>query len=106
MQNLLPRNEFFVDDTANNNDVRPVHIRIQQRNNKKSWTTVEGIHSDFDLKKILKKLKGYLVCGGTIVVTDDSEVLQFQGDHRDKISTFLVDQGICLKSQIVIHGGW
>lgn len=31
-----------------------VHIRIQQRNGRKSLTTVQGLASDLDLKKILK----------------------------------------------------
>jgi translation initiation factor 1 len=31
-----------------------VHIRIQQRNGRKSLTTVQGLANDLDLKKILK----------------------------------------------------
>lgn len=34
-----------------------VHIRIQQRNGRKSLTTVQGLAIDLDLKKILKALK-------------------------------------------------
>lgn len=34
-----------------------VHIRVQQRNGKKSLTTVQGLPKAFDLKKILKALK-------------------------------------------------
>lgn len=34
-----------------------VHIRIQQRNGRKSLTLVQGLASDLDLKKILKALK-------------------------------------------------
>lgn len=34
-----------------------VHIRIQQRNGRKSLTTVQGLTIDLDLKKILKALK-------------------------------------------------
>lgn len=34
-----------------------VHIRVQQRNGKKSLTTVQGLPGAFDLKKILKALK-------------------------------------------------
>ena len=34
-----------------------VHLRIQQRNGRKSLTTVQGLATDLDLKKILKALK-------------------------------------------------
>jgi translation initiation factor 1 len=34
-----------------------VHIRIQQRNGRKTLTTVQGINSEFDLKKIVKVAK-------------------------------------------------
>lgn len=36
-----------------------IHIRIQQRNGRKTLTTVEGIPSKFDLKKVLKVIKKY-----------------------------------------------
>jgi hypothetical protein len=34
-----------------------VHVRVQQRNGKKSLTTVQGLPEAFDYKKILKALK-------------------------------------------------
>ncbi len=34
-----------------------IHIRIQQRNGRKTLTTVQGIHADYDLKKIVKACK-------------------------------------------------
>ncbi len=34
-----------------------VHIRIQQRNGRKTLTTVQGISQDYDLKKIAKECK-------------------------------------------------
>lgn len=37
-----------------------VHIRIQQRNGRKTLTTVQGIHPKFDLKKIVKACKKVL----------------------------------------------
>lgn len=41
-----------------------VHIRIQQRNGRKTLTTVQGLSSDYDLKKIVracKKVSGHLL---------------------------------------------
>ena len=34
-----------------------IHIRIQQRNGRKTLTTVQGISPEFDLKKIVKVAK-------------------------------------------------
>ena len=34
-----------------------IHIRIQQRNGRKTLTTVQGIHPKFDLKKLVKVCK-------------------------------------------------
>jgi translation initiation factor 1 len=50
----------FADDndtiTSSSSD-RYIHIRIQQRNGRKTLTTVQGISSEFDLKKIVKVVK-------------------------------------------------
>jgi len=37
-----------------------VHIRIQQRNGRKTLTTVQGVPAEYDLKRILKALKKVL----------------------------------------------
>uniref|UniRef100_A0A671XR28 Eukaryotic translation initiation factor 1 n=1 Tax=Sparus aurata TaxID=8175 RepID=A0A671XR28_SPAAU len=34
-----------------------IHIRIQQRNGRKTLTTVQGIAADYDLKKLVKAFK-------------------------------------------------
>ena len=34
-----------------------VHIRIQQRNNRKTLTTIQGLSADYDLKKIVRACK-------------------------------------------------
>lgn len=34
-----------------------VHIRIQQRNGRKTLTTVQGLSSEYDLKKIVRSCK-------------------------------------------------
>ena len=48
-----------------------IHIRVQQRNGRKSLTTVAGLSSDLDLKKILKYLKKAYSTNGTII--EDAE---------------------------------
>ncbi|XP_069194987.1 eukaryotic translation initiation factor eIF1-like [Procambarus clarkii] len=44
-----------------------VHIRIQQRNGRKTLTTVQGLSSDYDLKKIVRACKKEFACNGTVV---------------------------------------
>lgn len=50
----------FADAVGNaNEDVQDglVHIRIQQRNGRKTLTTVQGLSSNYDLKKIVRTCK-------------------------------------------------
>jgi translation initiation factor SUI1 len=59
-----------------------IHIRIQQRNGRKTLTTVQGIPPKFDLKKILKEFKKTFACNGTIIEDakdkdkDDDEIVK------------------------------
>jgi len=98
----------FADDGGSNQDSKPadnIHIRIQQRNGRKTLTTVTGLPKEYDLKRILKSLKKEFATNGTIV--DDEEVgqvVQFQGDQRLKISDFIVKELGIKKERIKIHG--
>lgn len=46
---------FRGDDTGTQDGL--IHIRIQQRNGRKTLTTVQGIADNFDKKKIVKACK-------------------------------------------------
>ncbi|KAH8494540.1 hypothetical protein Peur_060745 [Populus x canadensis] len=82
-----------------------VHIRIQQRNGRKSLTTVQGLKKEFSYNKILKDLKKEFCCNGTVVQDPElGQVIQLQGDQRKNVSTFLVQAGIVKKESIKIHG--
>jgi translation initiation factor 1 len=83
-----------------------VHIRVQVRNRKKCITTVQGLATDLDLKKMLKALKKSFKCNGAVVSDDVSgDILQLQGDNRTGIVEFLVSEEIVLsKDSIVVHG--
>jgi len=88
---------------ANQKDL--IHIRVQQRNGRKCITTVQGLDEQLDLKKIIKAVKKAHCCNGTIVEDDEmGQVLQFQGDQRDAIVRFLVENEICDQSKIKKHG--
>ena len=82
-----------------------VHIRVQQRNGRKSLTTIQGLDKSFDYKKIIKAFKKEFCCNGTVV--DDAElgsIIQLQGDQRVSASAFLVDNKIVKKAALKIHG--
>ncbi|KAJ0101574.1 hypothetical protein Patl1_04306 [Pistacia atlantica] len=82
-----------------------VHIRIQQRNGRKSLTTVQGLKKEFSYNKILKDLKKEFCCNGTVVQDPElGQVIQLQGDQRKNVSTFLVQAGIVKKEHIKMHG--
>eukprot|EP01018_Ginkgo_biloba_P033928 Gb_09385 [translate_table: standard] len=82
-----------------------VHVRIQQRNGRKSLTTVQGLKKEFSYNKILKDLKKEFCCNGTVVQDPElGQVIQLQGDQRKNVSNFLVQAGIVKKDHIKIHG--
>ncbi|KAL6544478.1 hypothetical protein OROMI_023340 [Orobanche minor] len=81
-----------------------VHIRIQQRNGKKSLTTVQGLSKEFSRERILKDLKKKYCCNGNVVNDKNSPVIQLQGDQRKNVSDFLIGAGLVKKDQIKIHG--
>ncbi|GMP52460.1 hypothetical protein CsSME_00018260 [Camellia sinensis var. sinensis] len=93
------------DDSAAPGAKGYVHIRIQQRNGRKSLTTVQGLKKEFSYEKILKDLKKEFCCNGNVVQDKElGKVIQLQGDQRKNVSNFLVQAGIVKKEQIKLHG--
>ncbi|XP_015787022.1 eukaryotic translation initiation factor 1 [Tetranychus urticae] len=82
-----------------------IHIRIQQRNGRKTLTTVQGIADNYDKKKIVKACKKEFACNGTVVEHPEyGEVIQLQGDQRNNICQFLTKYGIARTEQLKVHG--
>lgn len=84
-----------------------IHIRIQQRNGRKTLTTVEGIPAKFDLKKVLKVIKKQFACNGTIVQDEKAgDIIQLQGDQRNAVKDFLIDPaGLEMDAKTIkVHG--
>ncbi|KAJ3350699.1 translation initiation factor SUI1 [Allomyces macrogynus ATCC 38327] len=106
IQNLTTFDPFA--DTGDNDTTKTqsyIHIRIQQRNGRKTLTTVQGLPAEIDQKKLLKAFKKDFACNGTLVQDEElGEVIQLQGDQRTKVGTFLVEEGIARKDQVKIHG--
>jgi translation initiation factor 1 len=107
IQNLNTFDPFADAITGNEEGVQEglIHIRIQQRNGRKTLTTVQGISNDYDKKKIVKSCKKEFACNGTVVDHPEyGEVLQLQGDQRENICQFLTKVGIAKAEQLKVHG--
>ena len=77
-----------------------MHVRVQQRNGRKSLTTVQGLKKEFNYNKILKDLKKEFCCNGVVVQDPElGQVIQLQGDQRKNVSNFLVQ--VCTQSDAV-----
>ncbi|OLY78899.1 Protein translation factor sui1 [Smittium mucronatum] len=106
LQNLKTYDPFA--DTGETDAVESqgyIHIRIQQRNGRKTITSLQGLPEEFDQKRLLKAFKKVFACNGTIVDDEDlGQVIQLQGDQRTNIRDFLVDEKIYKKEMIKVHG--
>jgi len=89
-------------------NVATIHIRVKQRNGRKSITTVEGLSrvQDLNITDFCKKLKKLLACNGSIAKDEKTQenVLQFQGDHRDVIKNFILQNKLVDPEQIKLYG--
>jgi translation initiation factor 1 len=85
-----------------------LHVRIQKRNGKKCITTVEGFEEDLDVKRICKAMRKQFNCNGNVIKGDDEgDVMQLQGDQRQNVKEWLLDNQVFQKNEvdrIVMHG--
>lgn len=78
-----------------------IHIRLVNRTANKYKTIIENMPIDLDLKRVLKHFKTKMACNGYI----DGTVIILQGDQRDKVYNFLINEKIVNdKDNIMIHG--
>lgn len=82
-----------------------IHIRVQQRNGRKSLTTIQGVPEKYDTKKVMQYLRKKLACNGTIVTDPDmGEVIQLQGDQRHEVAKLITKKLDIETKDITIHG--
>ena len=85
-----------------------VHVRIQQRKGRKTWTTIQGLKAEHEA--ILSKLKKEFACNGNVDKhPEHGKVLQLQGDQRIKVCAWLSDpkkakKGLVRGDQLKVHG--
>jgi translation initiation factor 1 len=85
-----------------------IHVRFQ-KTGPRSITILEGLDNDLDLKRISRAMKKAFHCDCVVLKNKAGEdILQLQGDHREKIREWLVTQEIVkatdASEQIVLHG--
>ncbi|KAM9784614.1 eukaryotic translation initiation factor 1 [Syngnathus typhle] len=109
IQNLQTFDPFA--DATKGDDCLPtgkedyIHIRIQQRNGRKTLTTVQGIAAEYDKKKLVKAFKKKFACNGTVIEHPEyGEVIQLQGDQRKHICQFLIEIDLAKDEQLKVHG--
>jgi translation initiation factor 1 len=67
-----------------------IRVRLETRKWGKAVTIVDGINDkEANLSRLAQKLKSFCACGGTA----KNEEIILQGDHRDKVRTYLINQG-------------
>jgi len=71
-----------------------IHIRIQQRNGRKTLTTVQGIIDQFDKKKLVRAFKKEFACNGTVI----------EHPEYSNVCLFLTKIGIAKEEQLKVHG--
>lgn len=91
-----------------------VHIRMQQRNGRKSWTTVAGFPEQVrlpksgkilqvDFEKILRALKKTFKTNGVLIKDPDhGSVMQLQGDIRKEVAATATDLERTMRTQMSI----
>ena len=86
--------------------IQNIDIYIKNLTAKKKETEIRGIPDDIDRQK-LKKVWSKIYNCICIVKKDpkaNEEYIILRGEHKDKVQTFLIEEGIGFKDHIIIHG--
>jgi translation initiation factor SUI1 len=100
-------NDFGIeeDEPFEKSTSHSVIVSIQQRNARKSTTKIEGLSQKLDLKKIVKELQHIVQSSGSISdVEGHGRVILFQGDKRNVIIKYLIDNKYVQRENIKMMG--
>lgn len=97
------KEDITFDDELETSEIK-IHIRLQQRNGKKTVTTVAGLLVDH--QKFSTTLKKLFHCRGSVKCDSDTNlyILEFSGDQRQNIKQYLIKEHISDDKNIIIHG--
>ena len=81
-----------------------VHIRVQQRNGRKSVTTVQGLNPKLNFERVNREFQKRWGCNGTVI--DDKQagkVIQLQGNWSENVKQFLLEERLANEGSLKIH---
>jgi translation initiation factor 1 len=104
MQNEINFNPILDIKTSITATADKIHVRLQQRNGKKSNTFIENLPKNLDLLQITKKMKHTFHCNGCVHDNESGSSIQLFGDQRQAVKQFLIDNSVAEDSNIMIHG--
>lgn len=100
-----PQSASTVQDKQATHKEQGIHIRSQQRNGRKSLTTIQGLPAKYDAKKVTQYLRKKLACNGTVVHDPElGDVIQLQGDQRRISAELIIKKLVIDRDTITIHG--
>ena len=92
-------------DDIENYEIEEVHIWLRQRTTRKYITDVQGLAKDLNLKKIMKYWRHEFHCSVTKKLNKNKQkIIRLQGDKREQVYEFLLNEKIIEKEHIKIHG--
>jgi translation initiation factor 1 len=71
-------------------EAQKITITTEMKRYRKNITVIKGIDTTkIDIKKLMKKLKSKLACGGTY----KHDAIELQGEHKERVKELLVKEG-------------
>jgi translation initiation factor 1 len=90
--------------------IQIVHLWLKQRTGRKYFTEVEGLAEDLNWQKIMKFWRHQFHCDVSRIVNKDEKgkivkkIIRLQGDQRNLVLNFLIEEKIISKENIKTHG--
>lgn len=85
-----------------------IHIRLKQRNGRKTITSIENLVEYVDsksMKKLASIFRKSLNTRATLKTDEnDNKIIELSGDKRNGVSDYIISKDIAKKKDIVIHG--
>jgi translation initiation factor SUI1 len=106
IQNMNDLNDLNDLNGLDSNKSFTVRLSVHQRNSKKYTTNVVGLPSYYDIPKVLRYIKKFFKCGGSVIKdpVTSNDVIQVTGDQRHNIKKFFIECDVVDKDSIIIVG--
>jgi translation initiation factor 1 len=103
--NFKNNNNIFEEEEIININKQTIKIGVKQRTTRKYLTLVSGIDTKYDYKTLLSDIKKEFQCNGAIIENKKNErVIQLNGNQKDKMFHFLINNNIATRDMIKLSG--